>query len=457
MSPPEPLTEIGAAQRFNRLCGHLLRRDWRRQIYRVWRGYWAEDTNQGVMRLAMGFVRQWQKDALDMADPKERMQTLAFALGLERRAKLENLLALASCMSPIAESGDRWDPDLLLLGTPAGVVDLEAGTLRPGQPDDRITMQTGVPFVPGAPAPRWRRFVREVCDDDDALAGFLQRAVGYSLTGITTEQCLFLLYGTGSNGKSVFVTVLAHVLGEYAWSMPFSTVEFQDRSSQSNDVASLAGRRFVPASETNDGKRLNEARVKALTGCEPITARFLYSPFFTFRPAAKFWLAVNHKPTVRDDSHGFWRRIRLVPFLRTFPVNLTLQVELEAEGEGILAWAIEGCLAWQREGLCSPAQVAEATEEYRADSDVLKAFLDEACEEAPGAEVRASDLYRHYQAWAEKEGFGERERLNVTVFGRKLAERFRKVHKKTGWLYQGIARKPGDGFLLRNDGFDTSP
>ena len=224
---------------------------------------------------------------------------------------------------------------------------------------------------------------------DDDLADFLQRAMGYSLTGITTEQVLLLLYGTGANGKGTFANTLKRVLGDYAWNMPFATLELKDRASIPNDLAALAGRRFVIASETNDGTRLNESRVKALTGCDPVTARFLHAEFFTFEPCAKFWLSVNHKPIVRDDSYGFWRRLRLIPFTRTFPVNAALGEALRAEWPGILAWCVAGCLAWQAEELTAPARVTQATDDYARDSDVLAQFLTEACEGDPSAEVTA--------------------------------------------------------------------
>lgn len=182
------------------------------------------------------------------------------------------------------------------------------------------------------------------------LVRFVQRAVGYSLSGATGEQCLFLLYGTGADGKGTFTNQLKRVLGDYGWNMPFATIEAKDRAAIPNDLAALAGRRFVVASETNDGTRLNEGRIKALTGSDPITARFLHGEFFEFEPVAKFWLSVNHKPVVRDESHGFWRRIRLIPFMKTFPINPTLGDRLHTKAPGILAWAVRGCLHWQREG-----------------------------------------------------------------------------------------------------------
>jgi putative DNA primase/helicase len=223
--------------------------------------------------------------------------------------------------------------------------------------------------------------------------------------------------------------------------MPFTTIEMRDRAAIPNDLAALVNRRFVTASETNDGTRLNESRVKTLTGCDPLTARFLHGEFFTFEPIAKFWLSVNHKPIVRDDSYGFWRRLRLIPFLKTFPVNAQLAVELQAEAPGILAWAVRGCLAWQRDGLNPPAIVQNATREYETDSDPLAAFWAEACDADPDAQVRASELFEHYRRWAEKHGLSERERLSATAFGRKVSDHLRRSRTREGMVYFGVSRR----------------
>jgi putative DNA primase/helicase len=363
-----------------------------------------------------------------------------FAYKLERSGALHNVLTLARDFKPIADDGKGWDRDPWLLGVPNGVIDLQTGALRNGLPADRITMAAGVPFDPDAAAPRWERFVDEVLVDPDVV-GFIRRAIGYSLTGITTEQVLLLLHGTGANGKGSFSNTIKRVAGDYGWNLPFATIELKDRAAIPNDLAALMARRFVTASETNDGTRLNESRVKALTGCDPVTARFLHGEFFTFEPVAKFWLSVNHKPVVRDDSFGFWRRLRLVPFTQTFPVNPDLWRELAEELPGILAWCVRGCLEWQRLGLQPPVAVLQATRDYEADSDVIGGFLADACEQVPAAEVRATELFDHYKRWADRQGLGDRERLSCTSFGRKVSERFEKQRDRDGVLYRGIARR----------------
>lgn len=437
-----PLTDLGNAEYFAALYGNHLRYDHRRERWLVWSGHrWQPDADAAVYRHAATAIRRRLHDAARLDDSEARARVAKWALSSESRGRLEALIVLARTKQPIADAGDRWDTQSMLLGVPNGVIDLTTGQLRAGQRDDRITMCAGAPFISDSTCPRWEQFQSEIFAGDASLVAYVQKVMGYSLTGDTSEQILILGHGIGSNGKGTLYNTFGDVLGDYAYSMPFSTVEMQQRGAIPNDLAALDGRRYATASETNDGTRLNESRIKALTGCDPITARFLHGEFFTFRPQAKFWLAVNHKPVVRDDSFGFWRRIRLLPFTETFPVTPGLAVALRAEYPGILAWAVRGCLAWQREGLTAPTAVLEATATFETDSDVVSEFLNEATTPDPTAEVRAAELYKHYKEWADRHGLGDRERLTATAFGRKLTERFRKVRTNTGAVYLGLSRR----------------
>ena len=435
------LSELGAAERFASLHADDTRFDHRRGRWLMWHGHrWMPDPDGEITRLLLKFTRDWQSEALAIEDVGLRKRTLDAAMRVERRQGLNAVRELAAAMKPLADAGSGWDADPWLLGVPNGVVDLRTGELRVGRRTDGITMNTGAAYDAAATCPRWERFVREVVGDDD-LAAFVQRALGYSLTGDTSEQCLFLAYGKGANGKGTFTQTLSRVLGDYAYAMPFSTIELHQRSAIPNDLAALLNRRFVSASETNDGTRLNESRVKALTGCDPITARFLHAEFFTFVPVGKYWLSVNHKPIVRDDSHGFWRRMRLIPFTRTFGIDKALGAQLLAEAPGILAWCVRGALDWQRHGLQPPAIVTEATAAYEADSDVLRGFIDEAIEHEPESEIQASDLFDTYCRWARQQGMSDRERLSQTMFGRKFGDRFQSRRINGRRVYLDIARR----------------
>ena len=339
---------------------------------------------------------------------------------------------------------NRDDPVVEGLLIVAGEIDLRTGTLRSGRRADRITMSAGVAFDPAATCQRFERFVLEISNDDPELAAYLRRASGYALTGDISEQILLMLIGRGANGKSTLLGTLLAVSGDYGDTAAFATFECSsNRSSIPNDLAALAGKRLVVASETREGARIDEGRLKSLTGVDRLRARFLNQEWFSFDPTCKLILSVNHRPVVSDDSFGFWRRVRLIPFDRAFQPDPTLAAELRDEAPGILAWMVRGCLDWQRHRLGQPARVAQATAEYSADSDVLGGFFLEACELDPGAEIGATELYEHYKRWAEAQGYSERERLSVTAFGRKVAERFeRDRDNRTGRVvYRGLARR----------------
>lgn len=435
-------TDAGNGEFFARLYGDRVRFDHRRGRWLLWaEHWWRGDDTQMVRRLAKEAARARYRGATAISDLRGRADEARFAIATENRQRIDAMLVQAQSEPPIADAGDRWDDDPWLLGVANGVLDLRTGILRAGSPADRITLHTDVPFVADASCPRWELFLEEVFAGDEELVDYICRAVGYSLTGQTSEQCVFLGFGSGANGKSVFLATLRALGGEYAANTPFGTFELNARASIPNDLAAIAGRRLVTASETNEGTRLNEGRLKALTGGDAMTARFLHREFFTFEPIAKFWLAVNHKPTVSDDSYGFWRRVRLVPFTRqfTYDADPTLADTLRAELPGILAWAVRGALAWQDRRLEPPASVTAATETYRAESDPLGDFVDACCVTGAGLDVGATEAYRAYGAWAAAEGYAERETLTAAKFGRRMKERFTAQHRKTGNVYLGLA------------------
>lgn len=436
-----PRTDAGNGELFAHLYGDRLRFDHRRKRWLVWAGHWWQpDADAQVRLLAKQAARQRYQQAAIIDDLKDREKAAKWSIDSESRMRMDATLSLAQAEPPIADSGERWDTDPWLLGVANGVVDLRTGQLRAGRQDDRITMHSAVAFDPGAKCPRWEMFLQEVFASDEGLADYIWRAMGYSLTAITREQVLFISWGSGWNGKSTFKAVQENLLGDYAANTPFSTLEYSGRYSIPNDVAALHGKRVVTASEINEGRRLNEARIKALAGEDTMTGRFLYGEHFTFKPQAKFWLSVNHKPLVNDDSSGFWRKVRLLPFSQSFEGRCDphLETKLRAEYPGILAWMVRGCLEWQQRGLEAPDIVKAATLEYRTESDPLAAFIAEACTLNPDATTKASNLYKRYKSWAEDSGLGDRERLSSTKFGAVLGSRFTKRHTEHGTFYDGI-------------------
>ena len=450
-----PRTDVGNAELFAHLYKDCLRYDHTHKRWLLWQGHWwAEDVDGKVHRMAKEAARTRLVYAANISTAEEYMKKeTKWAIKSESRPRLEAALKLAQSEKPLADTGIDWDSDPWLLGVANGVIELRTGKLRDGRSSDKITLHTDISFDPQAQCPRWSQFLEEIFGGDRELVAFVQRAVGYCLTGRTEEQCLFLCYGVGANGKSTLLKLLRYVLGDYAYNLPFSAFELKARSSIPNDIAALAGRRFVTAIETNESAQLNEGRIKALTGCDPVTARFLYREFFTFLPLAKFWLAFNHKPQVVDDSHGFWRRIRLMPFLKEFKEEAddqALEPKLQREGQGILAWAVRGCLEWQEKGLGMPAVVREATQAYREENDPLDDFITERCIVDPSVWTTASAIWKDYKHWADQSG--EDKPIDRRAFSRLLQARgFKKRrygHERT-WTWFGIS--------LRPDPLDTRP
>jgi len=436
-------TDAGNAELFCALNAEHLRYDHRRGAwFRFSEHHWVEDGDGAVYRLAIAAVRKRYQRALEIGDLPSREVESKFAIRSENRQRLEAMLALARCQLPIATAGDGWNRDPLALACANGVIDLATGRLRAGLPDELISISSGVPHDPDAGCPRWERFLTEIFQADEELIDWIWRVVGYLLSALTYEQFFLLCYGVGANGKSTFLNVLRQLLGGYAFNAPFTTFEASSRGQIPNDLAALVDRRLVTSSETGENTRLNEARLKMLTGGDPVTARFLHREFFTFAPVAKFVLAVNHKPQVRDYSHGFWRRLCLVPFEVRFEEGTSadkqLDKKLAAELPGILTWAVRGHAEWRSRGLEPPSAVRAATAAYRAESDPLAAFLCERCFAEKGAATKAATIFDAYLKWADEQVLPDCERLARTTFYQLLESHFPKRHTKTGNLYLGL-------------------
>jgi putative DNA primase/helicase len=439
-----PRTDSGNAELFAAMYRDELRFDFGRGRWLIWVGHWwAEDHSARVLQMAKVAARK--RHCVKGPSEDELQREVAWARISESRPRLEAALKIAESEPALVTIGRDWDANPWLLGTRNGVVDLQTGKLRAGSQSDYMTMHTDVTYDIAATCPLWLRFLNDIFSNDQELVEFVHRAVGYCLTGHTREQVCFLCYGAGANGKSTLLEVLRSVLGDYAHNLPFSAFELNARSAIPNDIAALPGRRFVTVLETNESAPLNEARLKLLTGSDPVTARFLYHEFSTFVPMAKFWLATNHKPPVTDDSPGFWRRIRLIPFLEQFVgtrADQHLMAKLKAESPGILRWAVEGCLQWQKKGLGIAAVVWAASEAYRAETDQVGAFLDDRYEIAPDATIPAGSLWDEYVGWTTE---NHERPLDRRVFSVRLEGKgFRKQrvgHDRT-WTWFGLRIKP---------------
>lgn len=292
-----------------------------------------------------------------------------------------------------------------MLNTPNGTVDLRTGAIRPHNPADHLTKIAAV--SPGGECPIWLAFLNRVTASDKELQAFLKRVMGYALTGSTRDHALFFAHGSGGNGKGVFLNTMTRLLGDYATVAPMETFTATASDRHPTDLASLRGARLVSAQETEEWRRWAEAKIKILTGGDPISARFMRQDFFTFQPQFKLVIAGNHKPSLRAVDEAIRRRFHLIPFVVNIPASERdpeLPEKLKSEWPGILAWAIEGCLEWQRIGLQPPAVVREATEKYLSEEDSFALWIDECCEVDQKAKETSAALFASWNAWAERNG-----------------------------------------------------
>jgi putative DNA primase/helicase len=443
-------TDLGNARRLINEHGEDLRYVPAWGCWLVWNGrHWERDEDGATDRRARQVIDGMYHEAADEEDPDTRRALVKWAMRSEGRGRLEAMVALAAREPgvPVLHERLNGDPDLLTVAN--GTIDLRTGELGPHRRAHLITKTLAVEYDPQAACPVWDAFLQRALAGDDELITFVQRAVGYTLTADTREQCLFFLYGTGRNGKSTFIETLLELLGIYAQKAPTEMLMARPMGAGiPNDVAQLPGRRFVVTAETEEGRRLNESLVKDLTGGDRMTARFMRAEFFEFKPTHKLWMYGNHKPVIRGTDLGIWRRIRAIPFTVTIPeaeVDEAMPARLRQELPGILAWAVRGCLAWRRSGLGESKAVSELTEFYRAEMDVLGAFIDERCVTHPNARAEASALYKAYQQWAE--GAGEHV-YSHRRFGTQLTERGFGRHK------DGAGRIVRLGIGLRADDRD---
>ncbi len=345
---------------------------------------------------AAEYERERRSNSGDVSPLARRIASAQTVYAIEKLARADRA---------VAAMHDQFDSDLWILNTPGGAVDLRTGEMKESSPQDYCTKITAV--TPGGDCPLWLSFLRRITAEDVALQDFLQRVAGYALTGSTREQALFFLYGTGGNGKGVFLNTLTSIIADYATTASMDSFTASQSDRHPTDMAMLRGARFVTAQECEDNRRWAESKVKSLTGGDPISARFMRQDFFTFVPQFKLLIAGNHKPGLRNVDAAIRRRFHLVPFTVTIPEtekDKHLPEKLKAEWPGILQWMIDGARAWHESGLGVPAAVHEATEEYLTDEDSIERWLKECCVEGKSGTATATDLYESWTAWATRNG-----------------------------------------------------
>jgi putative DNA primase/helicase len=437
-----PLSDMGNAERLVARHGGDLHYCYPWKSWLIWDGKrWKPDETGQIMRLAKETVRSIKDEAASIEDAKLKKKVLAHARSSEGRAKLESTIALA--LPELAIQPDDLDIQPWLLNLQNGTLDLRIGELREHQRDDFLMKMVPVTYDAAAKCETWYAFLRKIMNGNEALVGFLQRLIGYSLTGVTTEQSMYVLYGSGANGKSTFLETIHALLGEYGKKTETRTLIQRENEGVRNDLARLKGARFVSAVEVARGQRLNEVLVKEVTGDDKIVARFLFKEHFEFSPEFKLFLACNHKPEIRGTDEAIWRRLNLIPFNVFIPAeerDKELLSKLKKELPGILNWALDGLRQWQADGLQTPEEVVAATNSYRQEMDILSDFLNHVAVIDPEKEVAAGELFRSYEEWCEENG---EQAVKLRTFGVMMKERgFPSVVKtrnnKTLRVYVGI-------------------
>jgi putative DNA primase/helicase len=405
------LSELGNAERIVhhhgknlKYCGEL---EWL-----IWNGKrWEQDTKREIESIAAKTFRELYK--------YENESVQKWAKRCEKRAVRMNSILDARPMVSVKKT--EFDAHQFLFNCSNGVIDLKTGKLHAHDRDYLLTKISNVEYKENADCPNWMKFLESIFKKDDnttdyEIIDFLQKAIGYTLTGDISEQVMFFLYGTGRNGKSTFINTIQRILGDYGRQTNSDTfIKKKNDNAVNNDIARLDGARFVSAVESEEGQQLSESLVKQITGGEKISARFLRQEFFEFIPEFKVFFTTNHVPIIKNNDNGIWRRIRLVPFTVTIPkekIDKDLPKKLEKEISGILKWAVDGCLKWQSEGLGEPAAVERATNNYREDMDILGPFMSEVCFFNPMAKIEAKTLFEEYKKWCIEydEGFSLRNR-----------------------------------------------
>lgn len=353
-------------------------------------------------------------------DPRVRMAVASAetVAAVERLAKADRRLAATT---------DQWDAEPRLLNTPGGIIDLHTGQMRPARIDDYVTRITAV--APGGQCPTWHKFLWRITNGDQELIAFQRRICGYALTGTTSEHALFFLYGTGGNGKGIFLNTVASILGDYHTTAAIETFTASKSERHPTDLAHLRGARLVTATETEEGRGWAESKIKVLTGGDKIAARVMRGDFFEFVPIFKLIIAGNHMPGLRSVDEAIRRRLHLIPFSVTIPPDERdpqLFEKLKAEWPGILSWMIEGCLEWQAGGLQPPDVVRNATAAYLKAEDVIATWIDECCKLDPQAWEPTAKLYASWSTWAKLSGEPEGSKKN---FVQNLEDRGFRPHR----------------------------
>lgn len=442
-----PLTDTGNAERLHAYAGEDMRYCFLWGKWLIWDGMrWRTDDLGHAMAVSKTVVRRIQMEAEGCPDSDLAKKLTKWAHKSESRGKRGAMVDLFTSEQGISITPDVLDRDPWLLNCENGTLDLRTCTLRPHDRADRITKLMPLSYDPDASCPLWKAFLERILPIESVRA-FVQRMVGWSLTGDVSEQVLLFCYGLGANGKSTFLRVLLALLGtDYGIQAPPELLLEKQQRGHPTELADLFGVRVAVCVEMGPGRKLDEVLVKQLTGGDIVRARRMREDFWQFEPTHHLWIAANHKPVIHGTDEAMWRRLMMIPFTVTIPEEERdgqLLTKLRAELPGILAWAVRGCQEWQQLGLAAPDEVRAATKEYRADMDVIGDFIEATCVVEPNASVHAKALYHAFLTWAEANGENV---LPQQDFGQRMVERgFQRRKRKGLKVYIGVTLRRHDG------------
>lgn len=433
--------DTGNAERFTDTFGDVTKYSYIRKSWYYYNGKtWAIDQEGKVKSLVDDILTRMRREPVytseDM-DGEEAIKALRKHIKYSRGSNGKtNMLKESQHLLPV--SPETFDKDIHLLNTQNGYIDLRSGKLKEHDKEKYFTKIASIEYTDTIDCPMWTDFLNQIFAGDQDIIDYMQRAVGYSLSGSVEEQVMFILHGFGRNGKSVFLDIITEMIGSYTVNIQPQTIMVKNQSSGANsDIARLNGARLVTTTEPNDGVRFDEGLVKQLTGGDKVTARFLYGDEFDFYPEFKLWMATNHKPIIRGTDDGIWRRMAIVPFTVQIPehqVDKQLKYKLRREMKGILNWAVEGYQKWKENGLSEPTVLKKQRQEYRTEMDSVELFLEECCIRQPGEREKAKDLFQNYQEWARE---NNQYLMNSTKFGKEMSHKFQKIRSNGSW-YVGV-------------------
>lgn len=445
----EKFTDLGNAERFAKMFRGKLAYCKQMGKWLIWSGSrWEKDNSDQVMTFAKKCIRSLYGYAAGVDDPIFRKAILKHANSSESLKSIKSMITIAQSELPVALHD--LDADQWILNCQNGIVDLRTGQLMPHDSVKNATKISPAVFSTDAECPVFEKFIHSTFAGNEEIIKFMQRLLGYCLTGETREQQFAIAFGSGRNGKGTLLNLVLDIMGDYAQTTPTDTLYRKKNEGVSNDIARLMGARFVLASEGEEGKRFDEALIKKMTGQDRMAARFLHQEFFEFMPQFKIMLMTNDKPIARGDDMALWARIQLIPFTQKFDGSKkddTLKDKLRspAEMSGILKWLVEGCLEWQRIGLCPPEEVVQATAEYRNESDKFQNWIEECCAVDAHAVCASHDLYKSFQAWSLSNG--DRHIVTSVAFSKQLVKKGFENFKGGG----GCRKFKGIGLLVENN------